>query len=72
MADRDSPIAVNSEKQLFIDEKFIAESSGVTLTMNPPQQMSEPMLVVDRPWEGFIGAYNTVLKEDGRFDSGMT
>jgi hypothetical protein len=67
MADRDSPIAVNSEKQLFIDEKFIAESSGVTLTMNPPQQMSEPMLVVDRPWEGFIGAYNTVLKEDGRF-----
>ena len=52
MADRDSPIAVNSEKQLFIDEKFIAESSGVTLTMNPPQQMSEPMLVVDRPWGG--------------------
>ena len=67
MTDRDTPIAVNSEKQLFIDNKFIAESSGVTFTMNPPQQMSEPMLVVDRPWEGFIGAYNTVLKEDGRF-----
>ena len=52
MGDRDSPIVVNSEKQLFIDEKFIAKSDGVTLTMNPPQQMPEPVLGVDRPWEG--------------------
>ena len=41
MADKDAPITVNSEKQLFIDEKFIAESDGVTLTMNPPQQLPE-------------------------------
>ena len=67
MADRDAPIVVNSEKQLFIDDKFIAESSGVTLTMNPPQQIPEPVLEVDRPWEGVIGAYNTVLKEGNRF-----
>ena len=67
MADRDVPIAVDSEKQLFIDEKFIAESDGVVLTMNPPQQMPEPVLAVDRPWEGVIGAYNTVLKEGDRF-----
>lgn len=67
MADRDAPIVIDSEKQLFIDEKFIAESDGVTLTMNPPQQMPEPVLEVDRPWEGVIGAYNTVLKEGDRF-----
>ena len=67
MADRDIPIVVNSEKQLFIDDKFIAESSGVTLTMNPPQQIPEPVLAVDKPWEGVIGAYNTVLKEGDRF-----
>ncbi|MEA3401837.1 MAG: hypothetical protein U9R79_11410 [Armatimonadota bacterium] len=30
------PIDVGSRKQLFIDDLFIAESSGVTLTMNPP------------------------------------
>ena len=67
MADRDTPIVVNSEKQLFIDNKFIAESDGITLMMNPPQQMPEPVLVADQPWEGVIGAYNTVLKEGDRF-----
>ena len=67
MADRDTPIVINSEKQLFIDDKLIAESDGITLTMNPPQQIPEPVLVIDRPWEGVIGAYNTVLKEGDRF-----
>ena len=43
MTDIDAPIVVNSEKQLFIDDKFIAESSGLTLTMNPPQQIPEPV-----------------------------
>ena len=67
MANRDVPIVVNSGKQLFIDDKFIAESAGVILTMNPPQQIPEPVLAVDKPWEGVIGAYNTVLKEGDRF-----
>jgi hypothetical protein len=67
MPNADSPINVDSEKQLFIDDKFIARSDGVTLTMNTPQQVYEPLLVADRPWEGRIGAYNTVLKEGDLF-----
>ena len=67
MADGNTPIVVNSEKQLFIDDKFIAENVGVVLTMNPPLQIPEPVLAVDKPWEGVIGAYNSVLKEGDRF-----
>ena len=60
-------IVVGSEKQLFIDNRFIAKSEGVTLTMNPPQQDHEPLLVSDKPWDGPLGVYNTVLKEGDRF-----
>jgi hypothetical protein len=59
--------SIGSEKQLFIDDRFIAKSEGVTLTMNPPRQDHEPVLVADRPWDGRIGAYNTVLKEGNLF-----
>ena len=67
MAQTDALIAVNSEKQLFIDEKFIDQSNGLTLTVNSPQQIPAPLLVADRPWEGAICAYNTVLKEGDLF-----
>jgi hypothetical protein len=67
MPETASPTDVGSQKQLFIDDRFIARSEGITLTMNPPYQDHEPLLVGDRPWEGRIGAYNTVLKEGDLF-----
>jgi hypothetical protein len=67
MPETASPIVVGSEKQLFIDDRFIAKSEGITLTMNPPQQTHGALLVADRPWEGRIRAYNTVLKDGGVF-----
>ena len=62
-------IDVGTRRQLFIDERFIASRSGVTLTMNPPVQHAEPVLTPDKPWEELgIGAYNTVWREpDGTF-----
>jgi len=61
-------IHLGTQKQLFIDEFLIASSRNVTLTMNPPHQIFEPILVADKPWEiQGIGAYNTVLKEGEKF-----
>ena len=62
-------IEIGTRKQLFIDERFVAHSSGVELRMNPPVQHPEPVLSVDRPWEDRgIGGYNCVRREeDGRF-----
>ena len=64
-----SAIDIGTQRQLFIDGRFIDSSEGVTLTMNPPVQHPEPVLVADRPWEELgIGAYNTVWREpDGAF-----
>lgn len=57
-------LPIDTRPQLFIDERFIESSAGVTLTMNPPVQHPEPVLVSDRPWEELgIGAYNTVWRE---------
>ena len=60
---------VGTEKQLFIDERFLESRSGIELCMNPPVQHPEPVLSPDRPWEDLgIGGYNCVLREeDGRF-----
>ena len=61
-----APIDVGSRKQLFIDERFIAASSGVELVMNTPQRDGRVLLTTDQPWEQgrVIGVYSSVLKED--------
>ena len=61
------PINVGSQKQLFMDDRFIDRSENVDLTMNPAYMSEEPILMPDRPWETRIGGYNTVIKEGDRF-----
>ena len=65
-AEPPTPIDVGARKQLFIDERFIAASSGVELVMNPPQTDGKVVLTTDQPWEQgrVIGVYSSVLKED--------
>ena len=62
-------IDIGTQKQLFIDERFLETCEEVRLCMNPPVQHPEPVLIADLPWEQLgIGAYNTVFREaDGRF-----
>jgi hypothetical protein len=61
------PIDVGSRKQLFVDNRFIASSRGVQLTMNVPVKLNQPVLASDVPWEGEPGAaidcYASVLKD---------
>lgn len=60
---------IGTRRQLFIDSRFFARSSGIELEMQTPVQHPDPVLLPDRPWESFgIGAYNTIMREpDGRF-----
>ena len=58
------PIDIGSSKQLFVDDKFIDSSRGVSLVMNPPYPSSEPVLIPDVPWEDNYGIYSSVLQED--------
>lgn len=61
------PIDVGSRKQLFVDDKFIAQHRGIELTMNVPVKMNQPVLASDIPWEGEPGApigwYSSVIKD---------
>ncbi|MDP6506203.1 MAG: hypothetical protein QF886_21440, partial [Planctomycetota bacterium] len=59
---------IGTRKQLFIDDRFIESARGMHHCMNPPIQFPEMLLTNDQPWEAQgIGAYNTVLRENGRF-----
>ncbi len=62
------PMDIGSRKQLFIDDRFIADGNGVELAMNPPYQAAEPVVTVDAPWEDpsdtSFGIYSSVLRED--------
>ncbi len=66
--DDSKAVYIGTQKQLFIDEFLVAFSQNVTLTMNPPHQIFEPVLAADKPWEVLgIGAYNIVIKEGEKF-----
>ncbi len=61
------PLSIGTQKQLFVDHRFIESSEGVSLTMNPPYQTGEKLIVADQPWEqdGYVEFYSSLLKEDG-------
>jgi len=46
------PVDVGSGKQFFVDEKLIARSRGIELTMNVPARMNQPVLASDTPFAG--------------------
>ena len=58
-------IRIGSEKQLFVDRKFIESSDGITLSMNPPYQTGEKSTTTDQPWEldGHV-SHGSAFKEE--------
>lgn len=61
-------IDVGSRKQMFIDERFIASSSGVELVMHSPDRDGQALVTADQPWEagGRIAVYSSVIREEGK------
>jgi hypothetical protein len=60
-----APLEVGSQKQLFIDYKFIESSEGIELVVQEPYQTREKLVVADQPWEqdAALGSYSTVVQE---------
>ena len=61
-------IEIGSQKQLFIDHKFIESAEGISLTVQQPAQPREKLLLPDAPWErdAHLGSYSTVIQENGK------
>jgi hypothetical protein len=56
-------IPVGSARQLLFDDKFIDESEGVEIALNPPVKLG-PVLEADRRWEDFrLTSYFTVIQD---------
>ncbi len=63
MSSSQSMIDVGDHRQVFIDKRFIAESTGVQLLVHQPIKTGEATIAADQPWEHGIGAYASVLKD---------
>jgi len=62
MAD-ETPWEVGSQKQLFIDQRFIAKSDRVTLRANPGQKLG---LILDADGKPLLGHVSRVIEDQGK------
>jgi len=56
------PLALSSQRELFVDDYLIASMNGVSLKMQKPQA-HEVALVCDAPWEGNTSGYFTLFQD---------
>lgn len=56
-------VEVGNQKQLFLDDRFIAEQSGIELKMNPAQKVG---MVLDENGDPLSGHISRVFESDGK------
>ena len=61
-----SPIALGSQRELFVDDFLIATMAGAELKPHKPAPR-DVALVCDQPWEGNTSAYYTLFRDEDRF-----
>ena len=60
------PVNIGTDRQLFVDDAWVADSSGVARRMHEPVRR-EVAITIDRPWEvGSIGCLS-VIQDGGVF-----
>ncbi len=58
------PIDVGGQRQVFIDDRFMAEAKGVHLRVHQPRKTGEWTIKPEHPWEqGGIGPYSNLLHD---------
>ena len=60
-------IQVGSDKQLFIDHRFIDSSGDITLVVNPPVKRPGAVLRSDKPWDAFGLGWYSIVEDDGTY-----
>jgi hypothetical protein len=67
-ATHDKPLEIGSNRQVFIDGRFLSQKYNVELRKHSPVKTGERNIDHDRPWEaGGIGPYSNVIKEDDTY-----
>ena len=60
------PVDIGSRLELFVDHYLIGELDGTSLRLHPPRRAGVA-LKLDRPWEGILSGYFTVLLDEGTY-----
>ena len=60
-----TPLGVGSQKQLFIDHKFIESKENISLCVNPPVKRREAVIHSDKPWDAFAVTFLSVAEDGG-------
>ena len=58
----DGVLDIGSRLELFVDRFLIDSMDGVRLKLHEPRPAGVA-LALDRPWEGIVSAYGTVIKD---------
>jgi hypothetical protein len=61
----EGPVAIGGRRELFVDRSLVEKMSGTELRMHTPQSAGVA-LTLDRPWEGIVSGYFTVLQDGER------
>ncbi|MCK5126642.1 MAG: T9SS type A sorting domain-containing protein [candidate division Zixibacteria bacterium] len=61
-----TPLDVGNTKQLFIDDYFLADTTNVSFTVNPPQCLG-PVVLPDNPWENWSLSYFNIMDDGGTY-----
>lgn len=58
------PVQVGNSRQLFLDDRLVASSTGLERTWHEPTKAADPVMTKAHPWEG-LGpyVYGTVLRD---------
>ncbi len=62
----DAPVAIGSRREIFVDRHLIQSLDGAELRLATPRP-SGAVLKLDRPWEGILSGYFTVLKDGDKY-----
>lgn len=54
---------IAGQRQLLIDGRFFQDARGAVLAVHPAAKTGDRTLQADRPWEGGVGSYCSVLKD---------
>jgi len=57
------PIDVGDRVCLFLDDHFVASKNNLQRQWHPGEPHSKAILIPDKPWEGWVFMYGSVLLE---------
>lgn len=60
------PTDIGSRRELFVDRYLIEQLNGLELRLHHPVPAG-PALELNRPWEGIVSGYVTVIKDGARY-----